>query len=359
MNILIAGYGNVGKAISSMLEKHPIEDVGNIYIAELKDGNDAASSIIRLKDELDVVIDATPDEDSGIIPLCEKYNIQYIDTCYTLTPEMKEILSPAAKFKSPNIKMWGCGMNPGMIEYMYRKQNPGERHIVIEFETDTAQHGDDLFHTWSLEEYFKETSIDAPYAIINGEMHYISNKKSKADVELMIDGQKRKYLWTPHEELCLMAMANPHCKLAAFLYSCAHKVQEHAILLRKNKELLQTPIPTLHDISGCDRVGLLICSKNSPLSYIYNEACHQECYKKYSVNGTSWQVACGVYVALILIPYLKPGNHTFSNLDTKLFPVVDETLEKIGFEIKTTNTLMEETDFWQKIVEPYFPAIAL
>jgi len=359
MNILIAGYGNVGKAISSMLEKHPIEGVGNIHIADIKDGNDAASSITRLKDELDVVVDATPDENSGIIPLCENNNLQYIDTCYVLTPEMKEILSPAAKFKSPIIKMWGFGMNPGLIEYMYRKQNLSESHIVIEFETDTAQHGDDLFHTWSPEEYFKETSIDAPYAIIDGEMQYISYKKSKADVELMIDGQKRKYLWTPHEELYLMALANPHCKLTAFLYSAAHKVQEHAILMRENKELLQIPIPTLHDISGYDRVGLLIYGKKMPLSYVYNETCHQECYKKYSVNGTSWQVACGVYSALKLIPYLKPGNHTFSNLETNLFSIVDETLEKLGFEIKTTNTLIEEIDFWQKIVDPYFPAIAL
>ena len=356
MNILIAGHGNVGKALLSVLDKHPIDGIGDIHIAELKDGNDAASSIVRLKDRLDVVVDATPDEDNGIIPLCEEYNLHYIDTCYVLTPEMLAVLSPAEKWKSPNTKMWGFGMNPGLIEYMYRKQNLNESHIVIEFETDTAEHDSGLFHTWSPEEYITETSINAPYAIIDGKMQHIPYMKADTDVELTIDGQNRKYLWTPHEELYLMAGANPYCELAAFLYSASTKVQEHALLLRKDKTLLQSPIPVLHDINGYDCVGLLICNKNGKLSYVYNKASHQECFKKYSVNGTCWQVACGVYAALKLLPYLKPGNHTFSNLDPEFFTVVDNALEQIGFEIETSEAPMEDIVFWQRIIKPFFPA---
>lgn len=56
-------------------------------------------------------------------------------------------------------------MNPGLIEYMYLKQNISKNHITIEFETDTGVHSDDIFNTWSPETYYTE-SVKEPHLLL-------------------------------------------------------------------------------------------------------------------------------------------------------------------------------------------------
>ena len=355
MNILIAGHGNIGRAILSLLEEHPIKSIENIHVSELINGHEAISDITKLKGHLDVVINVTSHDYRYILPSCEKYDIHYIDTGFNLSSDIVDVLSVMENDKSRRIKMWGVGMNPGLIEYMYRRQNIDKSHVAIEFETDTAMasHSEYIFHTWSPECYFIEAGIEQPYAFVDGNMQLIARNEAGADMEIYFDGENRKYLWIPHEELYSMAKSNPYCKVCAFLYSAPQKAQEQAILSRKNEGLIHE-IPVLHDISGYDSVGILIYDEDKQLTYVYNKADHQECYKKYSVNGTCWQVACGVYTALTLIPYLELGGYTFSTIPADLFSVIDHTLEKIDFRIQTSKNAISESEFLNKIISPFF-----
>ena len=213
MNILIAGYGNIGKAIHSLLKKYPIDNIENIYIAEIEEGLDAESGILKYNKQLDIVVNAVPEDNESIVQMCEKHGIHYIDTGFELTYKIKDIMKPNNKSNSQIKKMWGFGMNPGLIEYMYRKQNLTKKHIVIEFETDTAAsaHFSGVFNTWSPETYITESSIETPYAYVNGLTRKIERNKTGADIELFFDGVKRKYLWIPHEELYSIANSNNNC----------------------------------------------------------------------------------------------------------------------------------------------------
>lgn len=152
---------------------------------------------------------------------------------------------------------------------------------------------------------------------------------------MFYDGKKHKYLWIPHEEIYTIINLNPLCKLCAFLYSAPQKLQEHLIQLRGEQSLLQNEIPVLHDIEGYDCVGILIYDDSKNLTYTYNKANHQHCFKEYSCNGTSWQVACGIYVALTIMPFLDLGSYTFSNVPKSLFHIIDKTLENLNFLILT------------------------
>jgi len=354
MNILIAGYGNIGKSIHTLLKKYPISHIENIHIAEIKEGLSAVSGLANLHQQLDVIINVTPDDDEKLVQMCENLGVHYIDTGFELAYKIKDLMTSKTKNNGKSIKLWGFGMNPGLIEYMYRKQNLNKKHIVIEFETDTATaaQSNGLFHTWSPETYISESSIEPPFAYINGSMQIIDRNATGADIELFVDGEVREYLWIPHEELFSMAQSNKNCALTAFLYCAPKNVQRHSIQSRKNKILQKSHIPVLHDIHGYDCVGILVCV-DQELTYVYNKAIHQDCYRDFSVNGTCWQVACGIYVALTIMPYLKAGDYTVSSITSDVFHIIDSTLEKLGFNIETSKKVITSNDFWDKIMSPF------
>ncbi|UQZ89846.1 hypothetical protein C4J81_11745 [Deltaproteobacteria bacterium Smac51] len=331
MNVLIAGYGGIGKAIHALIKAQPLEWINEIYIAEIATGISAQEMIRQKKDVLDLVINVTTDYGDTILKLCRDHKIHYLDTGLENAGDIIDLL--AAPAPSETVNLFGFGMNPGLIEFMYRRQDVSGKHSVIEIEHDTAEFPDAVFGTWSPQMYYSEAVEEPPFAYVNGEMLEIFRSDQGPDMELEIEGhQPRKYLWIPHEEIYSMGSSNDECQFAGYLYSAPEMIQSLAIECRKSGGKFPD-LPVRHRLKGSDTIGLLLLDESGGATYVYNRASHQQCYDSFQVNATCWQVACGIYSGLSVLDKLAPGNYTMSTIPQSLLGCIDTQLKMLGFDI--------------------------
>lgn len=332
MNVLIAGYGGIGTAVHSLIKALPFDWINDVLIAEIKDGLSGQAAISEQKDRINMVINVTTDDDGSIRDLCRKYDIHYLDTGLDTARDIVGLLPGPDTHHS--VHLLGFGMNPGLIEFMYRRERVTGKHCAIEIENDTAESGNTPFATWSPKIYYSEAMVESPFVYVDGRVADLAVNAQRPSVRLEMpdilpDGE---YLWIPHEEVFSIGTGNPDCEFAGFLYCAPDFIQDLAIECRASGRVFPE-VPVCHDLRGRDTVGLLLTGEAGLSRYVYNTADHWECFNRYGINGTSWQVACGVCAGLYLISHLAPGSYTMSTLPDDCFSLIERCLDRLDFTI--------------------------
>ena len=332
MNILIAGYGGIGMAVHALLKDLPFDWANGVLIADIKDGTSGQAMIRDQHERIDLVLNLTTDDAASIRNLCRYYDIHYLDTGLDMARDIVDLLPGPDTRRS--VHLLGFGMNPGLIEFMYRRERPGGRHSALMLEKDTAERGSIPFATWSPQIYYSEAMVEPPFVCVDGELADLAFGPSRPSVRLEMENllPEDDYLWVPHEELFSIAANNPDCEFAGYLYSAPNLIQDLAIECRASGRDFPE-VPVRHDLRGCDTIGLLLTGETEPSRYVYNTAYHQQCYRRFGINGTAWQVACGVCAGLYLAPRLAPGSYTMSTLPENYLPLVEHCLERLDFII--------------------------
>ena len=334
MNILIAGYGGIGMAVHTLLKALPFDWVNDVLIADIKDGTSGQAMIRDQHERIDLVLNVTTDDAASIRELCRHYDIHYLDTGLDMARDIVDLLPGPDTRRS--VHLLGFGMNPGLIEFMYRRERPSGRHNALMLEKDTAERGSIPFATWSPQIYYSEAMVEPPFVCVDGELADIAFGPSRPSVRLEMEDllPEDDYLWVPHEELFSIAANNPDCEFAGYLYSAPNLIQDLAIECRASGRDFPE-LPVHHDLRGCDTVGLLLTGETEPSRYVYNTADHQQCFRCFGINGTAWQVACGVCAGLYLTPRLPSGSYTMSTLPEDYLPLVEHCLERLDFIINS------------------------
>lgn len=310
--ILVAGCGNIGKALQNVTKKC-CTDLEFEYID--KAVNCSIEEYLRSakSDSLpDILINLTGAASNEILLMCSEREINYIDTGVEVdNATRRDVLETFEAFKSYklNVKaIIGAGMNPGIVEIIYNKYKPDYYHSAVELETDSAECSGGIFNTWSPFSLYSEFCVDNTFYYNREIVPSVKTAKQIFFEESFGSGTCRFNL-VPHEEIVSMARSNEKCLLSAFLYSSPKKIRDYFTNTpQKMVEKAIKSIPVYHDIIGEDCVGILIHNEEQPdklFHYYYNRADHQKCYKKYGINGTSWQVVCGILSALYIIDELE------------------------------------------------------
>lgn len=361
--ILVAGYGTIGKALHEISRYHHMEyrfeyidDQLNCSIEEYFKSGQCNSSV-------DTLVNLTGFTSKELLLMCDERSINYIDTGTEVNSLSDGIDLPTAfsAFRSMklNIKaIIGAGMNPGIIEVIYAKYRPASHHVAIELEYDSAKCANgSIFNTWSPVSFYTEYCINDTF-FFHRELHMLNSKAYQVSIEDQIGSTVYKFYLVPHEEVLSIAQSNESCIISAFLYSppsdiCDYLVTESARLISETIRY----IPVFNDITGEDCVGVLLHNledATAPSSYYYNRACHRECYQRYGVNGTSWQVVCGILSAIHFIQLL-PDNRVYTMTDVaqECGDAIVDFLETLDFHISRetfspNNTIISKVQNLQK-----------
>lgn len=359
MNILIAGRGNIGSALLTLLEKHPIADL-TYSVCDKKDGVDCLELIRTRKDEWDAVVNLTTQPTDDVLNLCTDLGIDYIDCGIEDFPEGVSAYDYFARLLSlkPNSRvLLGFGMNPGLVEYIYHRHAPDKHHIGLVFEFDDG-HTDDnrVFNTWSPASYFDEAVRDPKFIATqkDGGIDLTERLKAHPYFPLRTAGKRRDFRIIPHEEVFSLCRTNPLCDTAAFVYQAPEVVQtyfvEHGAELSEAEVL---SLPTLYEIDGAETVGALYYDYTDHLTYAYNRVPHPACFSRYQTNGTCWQTACGAYTAIELLRDLpKNAVVTMSDVANAHAGKIDAVLTRLGFTIEVAHDFVNPDDFKQELL-PY------
>ncbi|GEM_PF-1212629 len=363
MRVLLAGYGNTGRAIDALIVSYPAMSVSSVHICDKKIHGITAQEWLRDRHQLvDVVINLTGESPWELLSLCERYRLDYIDSAIDM-PENAvrnvETCYQALRSRShDNRILVGFGMNPGLVEYIYHTAKPDTLHTAIELEYDTAwrpQPG--VFSTWSPQAYFYEAIAFAPYYYTRKSQHAFCHPPAiELDTHLSLDSVARRFNVLPHAEVVSMGKSSALCEACAFLYQPPVTMQE---FMKANWSRLDATsvqdIPTPGDgLQGCDTVGMLIHTGASRTPYFYNSASHALCSHRFKdrydrgVNGTCWQVACGLCVALQLLSHLRPGAYNMTDVAASWSRQIRRVLIDIGFAIERRDYDVDELP-WRNI----------
>jgi hypothetical protein len=344
MKILLAGYGNIGKAFIKLVEKygctHEIVICDPIYNNE-----DAFQYMREHHAEIDLVINLTGLRTKLFLDLVLKYNLSYVDTgienddadisSYDYYKQLLEL--------NVNTKvLLGFGMNPGIVEHIYFKNRPGKPHIAAVFETDTATKGQQIFNTWSCESYYLEACVNNKYVSTPKNPYIVVDCPP---VHFAVEDKERKYLVIPHEEVFSIQRLSPLCDASLFIYQAPVSIQEY-LLNNKISEAQLKSLKTEMDVTGTEKVGILMYDYSDNLVYYYNAVSHQEKFAEFNTNATCWQTACGVYLGMEMIEVVEDGTvATVSDLSVKYPDQIDAVLKKLDFVIDTTEHYVAKEEF--------------
>ncbi len=348
MRVLIAGYGNIGRAVEALINKVQPAVVSKITICDRHlQGLTVQQWLANWHETVDVVVNVTGAPLGSIFALCQRYHLDYIDTGMELGSGEYRTLGEAfrdfRKVKSDIRALIGFGMNPGLIEYIYYLSALKRKHVAIELEYDTASWvGGDLFNTWRPESFCQEATVEQPFWVRRGQLQLLPPPGLKLEVGLTVDGVERTFHLIPHEEIAVMSSSQEHCQLCAFLYQAPLAMERFLKINwgRMDAQALKK-IPTPGDgLVGHDNIGMLISDEGKKLVYYYNRGDHAACSNYYhdregrGINATSWQVACGVYVALKILPLLPPRVYCMTDLAAKYSDYIERGLSELNFELK-------------------------
>lgn len=343
--ILVAGYGNIGKALQKVVQRCHI-DLEFTYIdSKFNCSIEEYLESGKFDGSVDILINLTGATSNKILWLCNKYGVNYIDTGIEVdnTKRGEDVLASFETFKNlqTDVKaILGAGMNPGIIEVIYSKYKPNYYHSAIELEFDSADcpDSDGIFNTWSPISFYSEFCVDHTF-YYNKKIVSLEKKASQVSFEESFQSVIHRFHLVPHEEILSMAQSSEKCLLSAFLYSPPNRISDYcrSLFPQMSKERM-AGIPVYDNITGGDCVGIMIRNEGNPeepLHYYYNRADHQECYKKYGVNGTSWQVVCGVLAAVKIMDLLpRKKVYTMTEAAEEFGDAIIDYLETLDFYIQ-------------------------
>ncbi len=344
MHILLAGYGNIGKAFIKLVEKYGCKH--KITICDPEHNNiDAIKYINAHHAEIDLVINLTGLRTGVFFNPVFKHNLMYLDTGIenadadiTSYDYYKKLLGTKINTRV----LLGFGMNPGIVEHIYFRNLPDKRHIAVVFETDTATKGNDIFNTWSAESYYLEACVNDKFISTPRNPYVIVES---FPVNFTVENQKRKYLIIPHEEVFSIQRLNPLCDASMFIYQAPVGMQEYLLNNELNVDQVKS-LKTLMDVVGTENVGMLIYDYSDNLVYYHNTVSHEDIFKEFNTNATCWQTACGVYLGMEMIEVVEDGTvATVSDLSIKYPDEINAVLKKINFVIQKTEHYVRKEEF--------------
>ncbi|MCH5248308.1 MAG: hypothetical protein J1E98_00170 [Lachnospiraceae bacterium] len=347
--ILVAGYGNIGKALQNVASSYRVDLEFEFIDSAVNCSIEEYLKSVKIDSLPDILINLTGAASNEILLMCSERGINYIDTGVEVdNTTVRDVLEAFEIFKSsePNVKaIIGAGMNPGIIEVIYSKYKPDYYHSAIELETDSAECSGEIFNTWSPFSLYSEFCVDNTF-YYNREIVPLEKTAKQISFKESFGSRADRFNLVPHEEIVSMVRSNEKCLLSAFLYSPPKRISDYFISSsQKTAEKAIKNIPVYHDITGEDCVGILIHNEEQPdelFHYYYNRADHQECYKKYGVNGTSWQVVCGVLSAIHIIDLLTQKKvYTMTEIAEEHCDTIIEYLKTLGFFIEKKDYMLD------------------
>ncbi len=355
MSILLAGFGNIGKALVSLMKEQG--EFQDIVVCDVKDGIDCRTYIHEHHEELEAVLNLTDLQTNDVLDLCVEYGLDYIDAGIEDFPRGKtayEYYNELLKIKTPARALFGFGMNPGLVEHLYFAHRPKGEHVALVFEFDDAHKDGQVFNTWSASSYYDEAVYDDKFLAVQGKGGLVV--KDPGPLYLTAGGQKREFLLIPHEEVFSLCRKNRACKASAFLYQAPPAIQRY--FMDYGKTLSEEEVrsyKSLYDVNGHETVGMLFYeAENENVRYVYNRISHEEIYKKYGTNGTCWQTALGAYLALHLRKKLPIGGvFTVSDVAETYSETITQFLNRVGFHIESTDFFVPHEEVKQ-LVLPIF-----
>ena len=91
MRVLLAGYGNTGRAIDALIVSYPAMSVSSVHICDKKIHGITAQEWLRDRHQLvDVVINLTGESPWELLSLCERYRLDYIDSAIDMLEEISQ-----------------------------------------------------------------------------------------------------------------------------------------------------------------------------------------------------------------------------------------------------------------------------
>lgn len=372
MRYLLMGSGAIGKSLLAIIKN--LQEDYDITVCDPKLNGVTGQEMIRKRhQDFDAVINLTQEKTLPVMELCDTYGLAYIDAGFEC--EESGFAEPSACHDSfakmtgssgKGRQLLGFGMNPGIIEYMVKVYAPDRPYLAVTFETDTpippVGSEEQVFGTWCPTTYYGEAAECASNVVGKGGsyIHVPSAKRRNHKLTTKIG----TYLYdvTPHDELYSIAKFNELCRGAAFIFHAPDNLQRFA-----HDNPVPTPeiwkkvseIPVYDDLKGEERVGVIFYDGTDNLSYVENRVKHADCYKKIGRNATSWQTACGVYIAIQLLPDIQEGTRlTFSQATDIYKDKIGEILRKLDFKIERIDDFMDKEEFDQKLL-PLFSGIAL
>lgn len=350
--ILVAGYGNIGKALEKIvqvlhlnLKFEFIDSTLNCSIEEFLSRED-------IRFHTDVLINLTGLPSNKILLLCNQAGIHYIDTGVEVNHSVsgENVLEAFEAFKNTklNVKaIIGAGMNPGIAEVIYCKYKPDYYHSAIELERDSAEcpQPDQIFNTWSPTSFYSEFCVDDTFYYDKKPIP-LSKKARSLPCEHPFFSNSGRYYLVPHEEIVSIGDSDEKCVLSAFLYSPPRRLSDFLVNCSEQEaKKAVSGIPVYQNLSGDDCVGIMIHNEeqpDSPYHYYYNRADHQKIYRRFGVNGTSWQVVCGILSAIRIL-HLLPQNkiYTMTEIAQEHCDTILSYLEGLDFRIERKDILLE------------------
>lgn len=361
MRYLVMGHGNIAKTMMAIIES--LGEEWDITTCDIKDGVRGEDLIINDHDKFDVVVNLTAESCRPILELCDRYGLTYIDAGYEFD-EDKRVLPQHEDFldflqhKEGALHLFGFGMNPGVTELIPVLFGPDHPYIGCEFETDLPVAGggdrDKVYGTWSPHTYFHETAIEDGFVSSKTDHFRVMPFNDKI-LDIKTKDGEYKYCVTYHEEVFSIVDENPYCEGSAFIFHAPENLMRYAL---DNVGDLTYPgvaeIPTKNDLDGNESVGVIFYDGSDNIRYVVNRADHRACYEKFGFNATSWQTACGVYIAMCLAGTVEKGQSlTFSRAAYKYKDQILEILKKLDFGFEEIDYFMEKSEFEEKIL-PFF-----
>ena len=364
MRYLLMGCGAIGKSLLAIIKN--LQEDYDITVCDPKINGLTGQEMIRKQhQDFDVVINLTQEKTIPIMDLCDTYGLAYIDAGFECDEsgfsKPSVCYEAFAKVVNSSIKgrqLLGFGMNPGIIEYMVKVYAPDRPYLAVTFETDTpippAGSEGQVFATWCPTTYYAEAA-ECPANVVGKEGTFIHVSDAKRrDYRLTTKIGTYFYDVTPHDELYSIVKFNELCQGSAFIFHAPDNLQEFA---HENpvpaSEIWKrvSEIPVYDDLEGEEHVGVIFYDGTDNLSYVVNRVKHADCYKKVGRNATSWQTACGVYIAMQLIADIPEGTKlTFSQATDLYKDKIREILRKLDFKIERINYFMDKEEFDQKLL---------
>lgn len=366
-HILLAGYGNIAKAFEKIMREQETEGSFSLNVCDLTDGNDIMKFLpLHIKD-FDLVINTSLANSIELSKMCIDYGLDYIDVGIEdgidqmdSTPsDYTTLVKEMTAWETHSRIMLGFGVNPGILEHVYQKYKPQDRHYAFELEHDDSvsdQH--EVFATWSPFMYAEE-AVFAEKVVVTPQGTRGVDERLKTDggaLTLNYHGRQRHYLPIHHEELLSMQLSCPDLLGSAYLFQAPVNMQEY--FLRKGADLSKEQIfsiPVPQDLQGEDHIGMLFWDTKERIYWVKNVTTNQTTWKRYGINAVCWQTGVGIWIAYRLLDAVSTDHpHTMTELSQLMPDTIDKLLRQIGFTLETEEQPFQLEEFRQNIMS-YFP----
>ncbi|WP_458414808.1 S-adenosylmethionine decarboxylase related protein [Schinkia sp. CFF1] len=281
-----------------------------------------------------LLIDLSWADTIDMIAICNDLGISYVNTALEIVDvdddESLEGFTLIERFSRfsyvkdtfTNMKGITCsGMNPGVVQWMAHTLmtlHPNEKPLacyIVErdttfFKDPTFVQPKTIYSTWSPECFLDEALLNFPMFVKEQVPVFLYNNVYDKEFKVTLGDIQFYGCLMPHEEV--LSLGTLYNMETGFIYKVNDYTTQSIIEnLDVADELWNWDFKVLDpkeaELEGQDMVGVLLVYEDKE-RFIYNVMDNDSTNKRFGINGTYLQVACGVYAAtctllLETIPY--------------------------------------------------------